>query len=119
MGHSATTTGQPYYAVELADLPADGLEPPEEHPDDREAYYVFAELMGWKAEWEDLGTVRDVPGPGQLPFVAAFRRVRQMASVDRWCGQDRPAVDHWAEWLKVRERQRAEREAHKGKRRRK
>jgi hypothetical protein len=79
-----------------------------EHPDDREAYEVFARAMGWEPEWWELGTERDIPGPGRKPFILAFRRVRELAGTCR-IHHVGSTVDHWAEWLKLRERQKAER----------
>lgn len=92
--------------------PQDEPEPVYEHPDDRDAYAVFANAMGWAVSWWDLGTERDIAGPGKLPFVLAFRHVRQTCHPRPAC-QD---ADPWAEWVKMRERQRAGRDAVKGKR---
>ena len=86
----------------------------QEHPHDREAYAVFASAMGWAVDWWNLGTEADIPGPGRLPFILAFRRVRELAEggtlvPGSTVKVNRPAVDHWAEWLKAREAKRAER----------
>jgi len=81
---------------------------PPEHPHDQRCYEVFAEWMGWAADWWELGTDQDVPGPGRLPFVMAFRECRALS-----CGPAVPpsGVDHWGEWVRQRERQRADRAA--------
>ena len=80
-----------------------------EHPDDREAYEEFARVMGWAVEWWELGTDRDIPGPGRLPFVLAFRKVRELMGGPEVKTRPKPAVDHWAEWLKTREQRKAKR----------
>jgi hypothetical protein len=83
----------------------------DEHPDDADAYALFAELIGWDIGWGCLNTWRDVPGPGKAPFVAAFRLVRERAAGALCAGGDTftaGLVDHWGEWVAKRERQRAE-----------
>lgn len=99
MGHYATT--EPEAA------------PVREHPGDRTAYEVFAEAMGWAAEWWELGTAKDIPGPGRVPFVLAFRHVREQCGGKPW---EPSGVDHWGEWLRGRAERVRQRTAGKGER---
>jgi len=82
----------------------------------RAAYEAFARAMGWAVEWWELGTDRDIPGPGRRPFVLAFRTVRELMGQEvrpaERVNRPTPTVDHWAEWLKARAARK------KGKRRR-
>lgn len=75
------------------------------HPHDRAAYEAFARAMGWAVEWWELGTDRDIPGPGRRPFVLAFRKVRELIGQEvqpaERVNRPAPTVDHWAEWLKA------------------
>ena len=87
-----------------------------EHPHDREAYAEFAHAMGWAVSWWELNGEGDIPGPGRLPFVLAFRKVRELAGSGL---SGEPGVDHWGNWLREREVKRAERHKVKQAKRRK